>query len=132
MAIARFADRAVEQRRHVLGVLLLDLEDVFYDSPRRRIVVAEPAEDLQIGFDCNSLGDEILTHHRQQVGPGDVFGMAAPGENLRIEIGLAAKPDDPLRHSVGVPLLLGSVCGEFRFDPLRVAASGHLPPLAMK
>ena len=49
-------------------------------SISRRVVdvlVAEPADDLAVGLDRDPLGDEVLLDHVDQVGAGDVLGVAA-------------------------------------------------------
>src|SRR6185312_2592226 len=61
-----------EQIRHVVGVFFLDLQDIFHQLSRRRVVIAEPADDLRVGFDCDALGDEVLADHRHQIAAFDI------------------------------------------------------------
>src|SRR5437879_3769768 len=52
--------------------------------------------------------------------------MAAVGETLGIEVGLAAQLRDPLRDPVGMLLLLAGMDEEFGLHRLRVDALGHI------
>src|SRR6266850_8534949 len=58
---------AHEEIVHVVGVLLLLREDTLQQPPSRRIPVAEVAHHLAVGFDGDTLGDEVFLDHVDQV-----------------------------------------------------------------
>ena len=93
-------------------MLLLDGEDGLHHAARRRVVVAEPFDDLVVRLDRDALGDEILLHHLEQIARRVVLAVAARGEPFRVEVGLALQLRDPQRDLIGVLLLLGGVLEE--------------------
>ena len=56
----------LEEGRHVVGVLLLLLEDLLDEPARGRIVVAEVANHVEVRLDGDALGDEVLLDHVDQ------------------------------------------------------------------
>ena len=71
-----------EEILHVVGVLFLGLEDLLEHLARRRIVVAEVADDLAVRVDRDALGDEVLLDHVDQRAPLHVLRVAARREPL--------------------------------------------------
>src|SRR5438105_13725176 len=84
----------VQEARHVLGVFLLLLEDVDHQLPARGVVVAEPANNLAVGLDRDSLGYEILADHLLERRPLLVLGVSADREASGIKIRVPAGMDD--------------------------------------
>ena len=48
----------------------------------------EPARDFGVRFDRDALGYKVFLDHLDEIGTLLVFGMAARGEPIRVEVGL--------------------------------------------
>src|SRR5258708_5697185 len=118
--------QARDQRHQVLGVLFFLLEDALDEPSLRRIVVAEPADDLRIGLDRDALGHQVLLDHRDEVVAFDVIRVAARRQPLGAAIGLAVQLGDALGHPVGVFLFFLGVLQELGLHRLRMDAVGRV------
>src|SRR5471030_110998 len=116
----------LQQGLHVLGVLLFLLQDVLEHAPRGGVVIAEPADHLQVRLDGDALGDEVLLDHVDQRVALHVLRVAAGEQACRVEVGRAVELGDALRDHVGVLLLFAGVLRELVGHRLRVDARGHV------
>src|SRR5256885_8456085 len=116
----------LEQGSHVVGVLLLLLEDLLHQAAGGRIVVAEVADHVEVRLDGDALGDEVfLDHVDEGVSPG-VLGVAPRQQAFGVEVGRPAELTDPFRDPVRVLLLLDGVLHELVGDGLVVDPRGHV------
>src|SRR5262245_42284427 len=63
LIMAALLAEARQQRRQVLGVLLLDREDALEDAPAGRVARPDVRDHLAVALDGDALGDEVLAHH---------------------------------------------------------------------
>jgi hypothetical protein len=106
-------------------VLLLDREDVFQHAARRGIGVADVLDHLAVAVDRDPLGDQVLLDRFLQRLADPVFRMAAAGDDVRVEVGLAPELHDALGDLVGVRELRIGVLQELGGDRARVDAARH-------
>src|SRR5471032_1089944 len=103
---------SLEEIRQVIGVLLLDRENLLEHVLRGGIVVADVERYLAIAVDRDALGHQVLADHLLDRLAETIFRVAALRERLGIEVGLAAELDDALGELVGMPVLLVGVLEE--------------------
>jgi hypothetical protein len=66
-------------------------EDVFQQSARRRVAIADEQDHLPIRFDGDPFRDEVLLHHAAQRMALRILGVTSLGEPVRVEIGRATE-----------------------------------------
>src|SRR4051812_16826121 len=115
----------LEERGHVVGVLLLLLEHLFHQPARSGIVFPEKPDHLEIRLDGDALCDEVFLDHVHERVALCVLGVAAGEQAFGIEIGRAAQLPDAVRDPVGVLLLLVGVLHELVGDRLVVDPGRH-------
>src|SRR6266568_4606049 len=75
----------VDQREHVLGVLLLLGEDVFHQPAAGGVGIAQEADDFRVGFDGNPLRHQVLLDHLDERVARHILGVAARQQACGIE-----------------------------------------------
>ena len=75
-----------EEVEQIIGVLLLDCEDVFQKASGRDVLVAEPTDDVAVRSDSDAFGDEVLLDHRDEVVARVVLGVGPIREARRVEV----------------------------------------------
>ena len=107
-------------------MFFFDRQDRFHHPPRRRISIAEIADDVAIAVDRDALGDQILLDHVERASSPSTYSAWLRLVRLSgAEVGFAAELDDAFGDLVGVPQLLVRVREELFGDGLRVDAARH-------
>src|SRR5581483_2691174 len=91
-------------------------------APGGRIVLAEVIDHLAVAVDGDAFGDQVFLDHVRERVAFDVLRVAARGEPIGREVGLAAELRDALGDLVGVLLLVLRVLQELRSDAFGVDA----------
>jgi hypothetical protein len=116
----------LQQRRHVVGVLLLLLEDLLHQPPRGGVVVSEEADHLQIRLDGDPLRDQVLLDHVDERVALRILRVTSRKQAGRVEVRRAPELADAFGDAVGVHLLLVGVLHELVGDGLVVDPGGHV------
>src|SRR5712692_10268516 len=97
--LSRLLDKGLE----VLGVFLLDSQDLFEHPARRGIVLAKVPYDFAVGFDGDPLRHEILADHIHKIAAFDVLAMAPRRQPLPLAgvVGQLILDHADTRHSTG-------------------------------
>ena len=115
----------LEEREHVVRVLLLHGEDVFEQSPGRHVSIAYPAYYFPVRLDRDALGDEILFYHRLEVATLHILRMAACRKAFGVEVGLSLELHDPGGYAVRMLLFLAGMLSKLAGSALGLAALRH-------
>jgi len=83
-------------------------------------------EEPDVGGYGHPLGHQVLLDHVDQVGAGDVLGVAAGHQGGGVEVGRTLELDDACRDAIGVALLLVGVLEELLSHRARIQALGHV------
>ena len=67
-------------------MLFFFLENIFDQVARDRIIVAQPPDDLRVGFNGDSLRDQIFADHLDERTALNVFRMAAGADCLAVNV----------------------------------------------
>jgi hypothetical protein len=106
-------------------VLFLLGQEVLHQTAGRRVVVAEPADDLGVPHDHDALGDQVFCDHLDQRVAGNVLGGAAGKQTFRVEVRRAAELSYTQGDLISVELLVVGVLEELLGDGLGMDALGH-------
>lgn len=101
---------------HLIRVLFFLLQNLFHQFSRRWIKGRHELDDLAVGLDGDSLGDQVLADHVFEILSFDVFGVALGGKAFGVEIRLSTQLYDPFGDAMGVLELLLRVLQEFLLD----------------
>jgi hypothetical protein len=121
----------LEQRLHILGVLLFLGQDFFHQPPAGRIAFAQVTDDLRVRLDRDPLGYQVFPDHVYQGFPLLVLRMAACQQSLGAEVRLPVELNDARRNHVGVLLLLVRVLQKLLGDSLRMDPARHVVVVAV-
>ena len=108
-----------EETQKVVCMFFLDGEYLLDERTGRRVGVAQPANDLGIDLDGDSLGHEIFAEQLDQRRPVLELRMGTLGEGGRIEVRLALQLHNTSGNPIGVFLLLFRVLQELLSNRFR-------------
>ena len=112
----RVERQSLEKVGQIVGVLFFLLEDLLHQSAGGRVFALEVPYDRAVSVDGDALGDQIFGQHTAQRVRDHIVGVAARGEALGREIGLATELGDALGDTVGVRLLFLRVLHQLSSD----------------
>ena len=95
---------------------LLFAQDVFEQAPRGGVLVADQRDELAVGLDGHALGDQVGLDHGFQIGRFVIPGVAATGQRIGREIGLAAELHDAHGKAIRVGRFLARMHRELFGD----------------